>query len=91
MSAPPDPATASPARHLAVAHVYDLCEKRLRMKDLVDFGDLIARPIELFREKPSVRDSARMLRAHVLVDEYQDMNRASAFLLRDLVVPGKGP
>lgn len=82
---------AAGARHLEVARVYDLYEKRLRMKDLVDFGDLIARPIELFREKPSVRDSARMLRAHVLVDEYQDMNRASALLLKDLVVPSKGP
>jgi superfamily I DNA/RNA helicase len=79
------------SKALEVARTYDLYEKRLRANDLVDFGDLIARPIELFREKPSVRDSVRLLRPHVLVDEYQDMNRASALLLKDLVVPGNGP
>ncbi len=82
---------AAGEKALEVAHAYDLYDKSLRAEDLVDFGDLIARPVELFREKPSVRDSARLLRTHVLVDEYQDMNRASAVLLQDLVVPGQGP
>lgn len=76
---------------LEVARAYRVYEAELRARGAVDFGDLIARPIELFREHPAIRDAVRAERPHILVDEYQDMNRASGILLRDLVPPGAGP
>ena len=76
---------------LEVAHIYEAYEQVLREKGAVDFGDLISRPVELLRSKPEVRDALRARYQHVLVDEYQDMNRASAVFLQELVTPGQGP
>jgi superfamily I DNA/RNA helicase len=76
---------------LEVAHAYDVYERAKRARGFVDFGDLIARPVELFRMRPDIRDAVRTERRHVLVDEYQDMNRASGLLLKELVEPGCGP
>jgi DNA helicase-2/ATP-dependent DNA helicase PcrA len=74
-----------------VAHAYEVYERALRGRGLVDFGDLIARSVELLRMRPDIRDAVRVERRHILVDEYQDMNRASGLLLRELVTPGLGP
>jgi DNA helicase-2/ATP-dependent DNA helicase PcrA len=74
-----------------VARAYKVYEEAKQSKGLVDFGDLIARSVELLRLKRNVRDIIRSDRKHVLVDEYQDMNRASSFFLRELVEAGKGP
>lgn len=76
---------------LEVAQAYRKYERTLRERGIVDFGDLIARPVELLRERPNVREVLRAEKRHVLVDEYQDMNRASGILLRELVKPGDGP
>lgn len=73
------------------ARAYRVYQDAKHQKCFVDFGDLIARPVELLRAKPDVRALIRSERKHVLVDEYQDMNRASSFFLRELVEPGKGP
>ena len=76
---------------LEVARAYKIYDQSLRARGLVDFGDLIIRPIELFQTHPAVRDGVRLQYQHILVDEYQDMNRASSILLSELVNPGKGP
>lgn len=77
-------------RALEAARAYVVYEAELRRRGWVDFGDLIAQTVELLRTtdcRPQVRSQYR----HLLVDEYQDMNRASAMLLRELVEPGAGP
>jgi DNA helicase-2/ATP-dependent DNA helicase PcrA len=76
---------------LEVARAYGIYEAALRDRGCVDFGDLICRPVELFVAHPEVRDVVREKFRHVLVDEYQDMNRASGVLLNHLVSPGTGP
>lgn len=76
---------------LEVANAYAIYDLALRDRGLVDFGDLIARPVELFRARHDIRDEVRAEKHHVLVDEYQDMNRASGILLRELVKAGHGP
>ena len=76
---------------LEVARAYEVYERALRTRGLVDFSDLIARPVELLRMRPDIRTAIRTEKRHVLVDEYQDMNRASALLLRELVETGCGP
>lgn len=76
---------------IEAARAYKIYQGTKHQKSFVDFGDLIARSVELLRAKPDVRAFVRSERKQVLVDEYQDMNRASSFFLRELVEPGKGP
>ena len=70
------------AKALEVARVYAHYESLLRQKGIVDFSDLINRPIEILQTHPECCDEYRAQFQHVLVDEYQDVNRASAILLK---------
>jgi len=72
-----------------VARVYAFYDKVMREKGWVDFADLINRPVELLRGHPAVRDELRMQYQHLLVDEYQDVNRASALLVKELAGEGE--
>jgi len=74
---------------LEVAHIYDLYEHALREYAGVDFGDLIMRPALLLEATPALRAAVQLRHRHVLVDEYQDVNRASGRLLKALVGDGK--
>jgi superfamily I DNA/RNA helicase len=74
---------------LEVAAVYERYEQLLAEHKLLDFGDLIMKPTLLLEEDASVRYALRMKYRHVLVDEYQDVNRASARLLKALAGDGE--
>jgi DNA helicase-2/ATP-dependent DNA helicase PcrA len=58
------------------ADVYDLYEQRLHAANAMDFDDLLFRCVNLFELFEDVRDRYRRSFRHVLVDEYQDTNRA---------------
>jgi DNA helicase-2/ATP-dependent DNA helicase PcrA len=58
------------------ADVYELYEPRLHGANAMDFDDLLFRCVNLFELFPEVRDRYRQSFRHVLVDEYQDTNRA---------------
>jgi DNA helicase II / ATP-dependent DNA helicase PcrA len=58
------------------ADVYDLYEKRLHSANAMDFDDLLFRCVNLFELFEEVRNRYRRSFRHVLVDEYQDTNRA---------------
>jgi superfamily I DNA/RNA helicase/Zn-dependent peptidase ImmA (M78 family) len=75
---------------LEVARVYAWYQEQLQARGQVDFGDLIARSIDLLHDNPGIRASLRRQYAHVLVDEYQDVNRASGLLLREIAGDGAG-
>ena len=53
-----------------------------RRHGLMDFDDLLARTLELFRENDDVRKEVASGCRHVLVDEYQDTNPLQAELVR---------
>jgi len=78
------------AKAMEVAHVYAVYEEHLRSQGAADYGDLIGRGIDLLREHPQVTREVRARYEHVLVDEYQDINRASSLLLRELAHDGRG-
>lgn len=78
------------AKALEVAHVYAVYQEQLRRRGAVDYGDLIGRCIDLLRDHPVIASEVRARHAHVLVDEYQDVNRASSLLLRELAPDGSG-
>ncbi|MFI5085676.1 MAG: DNA helicase PcrA [Actinomycetales bacterium] len=75
----------------AVAEVYKGYTQRLRQANAMDFDDLIAQVVYLFRAFPGVADSYRRRFRHVLVDEYQDTNHAQYALVKEIVgVPKAG-
>ncbi|MBS0513717.1 MAG: UvrD-helicase domain-containing protein [Proteobacteria bacterium] len=66
------------------ARLYKEYERTLRAYQAVDFDDLIALPVRLFEEHPEVRERWQNRLRYLLVDEYQDTNRAQYRLLRQL-------
>jgi superfamily I DNA/RNA helicase len=74
---------------MEVARVYERYQAGLRERGAVDFGDLIMRPAVLLERDLAVRAAVALRHRHVLVDEYQDVNRASARLLSAIVGSGK--
>ena len=64
--------------------VYERYQRALQAASAVDFGDLIVRVIQLFREHPDVAQRYASRFRHVLVDEFQDTNPAQYQLLRML-------
>ena len=69
-------------KSLEVAHIYALYEEALRQRQDTDFGGLIMLAVRLLREYPEVLQEQQQHYQHILVDEFQDINRASGILLR---------
>ena len=65
-----------------VADVYALYEKRMHAANAMDFDDLLVRTVNLFELFADVRERYQRNFRHVLVDEYQDTNRAQYRLLQ---------
>ncbi len=65
-----------------VAKIYELCSKKLRENNAVDFGDLLLLTVKLFEKHPEVLAEYRRRLHYLMVDEYQDTNRAQYRLIR---------
>ena len=72
-----------------VARVYAAYEVLKRRANCIDFGDLVAMPVRLLEGNPTIRRHCQDQYDHVLVDEYQDVNRSSVRLLVALRGPGR--
>ena len=59
-----------------VASCYDRYEQYLQAAHAVDFDDLLMKPVLLLRSNPEVRERFQNRYDHVMVDEWQDTNRA---------------
>ena len=77
------------ARHAArgpweakITHVYAKYEDRLRAVGAVDFDDLLLKTVQLLQDVPEAVGWYRGLWRYVLVDEYQDTNRAQYRIIR---------
>ena len=78
-----------------VARVYPEYQKNLEHQNAFDFDDLIMKPVELFEHSAELLDRYRERFQFILVDEYQDTNRAQfrlvellASMHRNLMVVG---
>ena len=69
---------------LEIAIVYDLYQQALAQRGATDFGGLLMLAIQLLRQYPQIRQQQQQKYQHILVDEFQDVNRASGVLLREL-------
>ena len=77
------------AKAREVANVYRSYTELKRQGERIDFGDLVALPADLLTRRPEIARQVRETISHVLVDEYQDVNRASVQLLRALTDDGR--
>ncbi|MEB3220653.1 MAG: ATP-dependent helicase [Candidatus Sericytochromatia bacterium] len=69
------------------AHLYGAYQRRLVRQNLMDFDDQIGLAVRLLEEQPAFAQEVRDRFTHLLVDEYQDTNRAQYELLRLLAQP----
>jgi DNA helicase-2/ATP-dependent DNA helicase PcrA len=65
-----------------VARVYPVYQTILKEHDAVDFDDLILKTVQLLRQNDAVREKYQDRFEYVLVDEYQDTNRAQYILTK---------
>jgi Zn-dependent peptidase ImmA (M78 family) len=71
-----------------VARVYEAYEKIKKANHCIDFGDLVSLPVSLLESEPTIANTISETYSHVLVDEYQDVNRGSVRLLKTLCPDG---
>jgi DNA helicase II / ATP-dependent DNA helicase PcrA len=69
---------------MEVADIYALYQAALERQGDTDFGGLIMLTVQLLQEHPEVFQQLQQKYQHILVDEFQDINRASGVLLREL-------
>src|SRR5262245_23289109 len=71
--------------------IFRLYEEEKAASQRVDFADLIAIPIRVLEREKELADRYRKKYRFVLVDEYQDVSRSVATLLRHLCGPQNPP
>ncbi len=88
-----DPETADPDRDAAdamvetarrqaeLARAFERYQELLASRGFVDFGDQVASALRLVRTSPSARRTLQERYRYILVDEFQDTNRAQAELV----------
>ena len=67
-----------------VARVFNAYQRTLREQNALDFDDLLLEVVRLFGEAADVKEEYQDRFQHVLVDEYQDTNRAQYLIIRTL-------
>jgi DNA helicase-2/ATP-dependent DNA helicase PcrA len=84
MQSPADLRAESPFDRLAhvAADVQEAMGPALKAANAMDFDDLLLRPLELFREHPDRLEYCRHKFQFILVDEFQDTNKAQYELIR---------
>jgi DNA helicase II / ATP-dependent DNA helicase PcrA len=72
-----------------IADVYRAYEDRLRRANALDFDDLIVKAVEVLQLFDGVREHYQQRFAHLMIDEYQDTNRAQYHLVQLLTGPDR--
>lgn len=76
---PPGPSLPASVRFV---EIYEQYQARLLRERMLDFDDLLVYTIQLCEKHPEILAKVRRRFAWILVDEYQDVNRAQYQLLR---------
>jgi DNA helicase-2/ATP-dependent DNA helicase PcrA len=72
-----------------IAEIYVEYQKRLIENNAMDFEDLLLKPIDLFNDNNRIHQKYKKKFSYILVDEFQDTNKAQYELLK-LLVPKDG-
>ena len=70
-----------------LAKAYQTYDEMKIKEGVMDFGDLIIKTLNLFRERPNVLEEYKKQFKYILVDEFQDTNIAQYELLKLLAPP----
>jgi superfamily I DNA/RNA helicase len=73
--------TEAAERAVEIGQIYRIYQQALEAADAVDFGDLIMLSVRLLEEHADVLADCHARHKQILIDEYQDVNFASARLL----------
>ena len=68
-------------RKKTIAEIYELYQRRLRENNAIDLDDIINFTIKILSENPDVLDYYTEKFKYILVDEYQDTNKAQFTLV----------
>ncbi len=82
-------AKAKDAREARLAQIYERYEGGLRQANALDFDDLLQEAVRVLRHDEELRERYRRRFEFVMIDEYQDTNRAQYELMR-LLTGGHG-
>jgi len=66
------------------SQIYELYARKLKENNALDFDDLLIKPLELFGNHPEVLEELQELFRYILIDEYQDTNRAQYLVTKML-------
>ncbi|HEY5122731.1 MAG TPA: UvrD-helicase domain-containing protein [Ignavibacteria bacterium] len=69
---------------IQVSDIYKEYQGYLRKSNSMDFDDLLLKPIELFETHPEILEKYQNRFQYILVDEYQDTNKAQYIVLKML-------
>ena len=69
-----------------ISTIYAQYQKALKLNDALDFDDFLNFPLEIFEKKPSILNKYQKRWKYILVDEYQDTNRAQFQFLTKLAL-----
>lgn len=72
-----------------VGMIYQDYDKRLRLNNAMDFDDLLLNIIRLFETRPDILEAYQDRFRYLLVDEYQDTNRAQYMAVNMLAAKEK--
>jgi DNA helicase-2/ATP-dependent DNA helicase PcrA len=75
--------------HQTAAKIYRKYQHQLLEQNAMDFDDLLLNAVTLFQHHPEVLKKYQQQFNHVLVDEYQDTNKAQYQLTKQLALPQK--
>lgn len=64
----------SAGRMIELAKVYEAYEKHMKDRNMIDYEDMVGRAVELLRSREEIHE--RYADSYVIVDEFQDNNRA---------------
>jgi DNA helicase-2/ATP-dependent DNA helicase PcrA len=64
-----------------VARVFEAYQKNLKENNALDFDDILQKTVELFKGFPETLEKYQNIFRYILVDEYQDTNRAQYVLV----------
>ena len=67
-----------------IVDIYKSYNKSLKENNAVDFDDLLNFPLEIFNNHPRILGKYQKLWKYILVDEYQDTNKAQFLLVKML-------
>ncbi len=73
----------------SIAKIYAAYDKAMRGSNLVDFDDLLMLTVRLLSRSRAAREDCRRRWQYLLIDEYQDTNRAQ-FKIASLLAGGAG-